>query len=589
MRAVMLMFDSLNRQLLPPYGGTDVSAPNFARLAERAVTFDRFYAGSLPTMPARRELHTGRHHFLHRGWGPLEPFDDSMPALLDSAGIHTHLTSDQPHYWEDGGATYHTRYTTWEIHRGQEGDPWKGVVDSGVASMADPRAAQRRQDDVNRQYMATEADHAQTRTVDAGIHFLETNHDAGGWFLHIELFDPHEPFFSPDHYRKRYEQDDDGPRSDWPTYQKVVEDAAQVDHVRREYAALLSMCDHSLGRLLDVMDEHDMWADTMLVVNTDHGFSLGEHGWWAKTFQPHYQELVHLPMFLWDPRTGRRGERCDVLAQTIDIAPTLLGFFGQQAPADMQGTDLAGAVGQGTPVRDGALFGMLGGHVNVTDGRHVYMRSSATEANGPIEEYTLMPTRMRSRFSVQDLRGWEPAEPFGFTKGVRTMRIAPSVRVVNSWRHGTMLFDVENDAAQERPVIDDDVELRLAQLLHRRMRESEAPASQYVRLGLPESGDLSAEHLLVRAHAERSAESAAPLPTLAELPVVDLLQTPLRRLLGDRRASSVIEKHLPELIETEPMELSPTASLLGLARGGSISAAQLVRVADDLAKVLRAP
>ena len=40
-------------------------------------------------MPARRELHTGRYNFLHRSWGPLEPFDDSMPQLLDDNGAST--------------------------------------------------------------------------------------------------------------------------------------------------------------------------------------------------------------------------------------------------------------------------------------------------------------------------------------------------------------------------------------------------------------------------------------------------------------------------------------------------------------------
>lgn len=60
MRAIILMFDSLNHHMLPPYADTVVDAPNFARLAGRAVTFDNFYAGSLPCMPVRRELHTGR-------------------------------------------------------------------------------------------------------------------------------------------------------------------------------------------------------------------------------------------------------------------------------------------------------------------------------------------------------------------------------------------------------------------------------------------------------------------------------------------------------------------------------------------------
>ena len=87
MKAIMVMFDSLRRDLLPPYGCDWVHAPNFRRLAEHAVTFDNHYVGSLPCMPARRELHTGRHNFLHRGWSPLEPFDDSMPELLKKSGV----------------------------------------------------------------------------------------------------------------------------------------------------------------------------------------------------------------------------------------------------------------------------------------------------------------------------------------------------------------------------------------------------------------------------------------------------------------------------------------------------------------------
>ena len=66
MKAIMLMFDSLNRALLEPYGCTWTKTPNFRRLAERSVKFENCYAGSLPCIPARRELHTGRYNFLHR-------------------------------------------------------------------------------------------------------------------------------------------------------------------------------------------------------------------------------------------------------------------------------------------------------------------------------------------------------------------------------------------------------------------------------------------------------------------------------------------------------------------------------------------
>ena len=118
MKAVMLMFDSLNREMLEPYGCDWFKTPNFRRLAEHSVCFDQCYAGSLPCMPARRELQTGRYNMLHRSWGPMEPFDDSMPELLKNNNIYTHLISDHVHYWEDGGATYHYRYNSWENIRG---------------------------------------------------------------------------------------------------------------------------------------------------------------------------------------------------------------------------------------------------------------------------------------------------------------------------------------------------------------------------------------------------------------------------------------------------------------------------------------
>ncbi|MBT3226260.1 MAG: sulfatase-like hydrolase/transferase, partial [Deltaproteobacteria bacterium] len=110
MKAIMVMFDSLNRHMLPMYGCDWMKTPNFERLAKRSVVFDTAYVGSMPCMPARRELHTGRLNFLHRGWGPIEPFDDSVPEILKKNGIYTHLSTDHYHYWEDGGATYHERY-----------------------------------------------------------------------------------------------------------------------------------------------------------------------------------------------------------------------------------------------------------------------------------------------------------------------------------------------------------------------------------------------------------------------------------------------------------------------------------------------
>lgn len=581
MRAVILMFDSLNRHMLAPYADTFVDAPNFARLAQRAVTFDNFYAGSMPCMPARREMHTGRYNFLHRSWGPLEPFDDSMPQMLGAAGVHTHLVSDHPHYWEDGGGTYHTRYTTWEFFRGQEGDPWKGVVAGGDPSR-EPAGRMPRQDQINRSYMPTEAEHSQTLTVDAGLHFLETNADADRWLLQIELFDPHEPFFTHQQYKDRYPHEYDGPRFDWPGYQKVSEDADQVQHARMEYAALISMCDHSLGRVLDAMDAYGRWDDTMLIVNTDHGFLLGEHGWWAKSVQPWFNELVHLPMFLWDPRTGGRDTRRGALAQTIDIAPTMLRFFGVEPTPDMQGQDLALVLDDDREIHQGALFGIHGGHVNVTDGHYVYMRAADDATNAPLEEFTLMPTHMRARFSPDELTAWAPADAFGFTKGVRTIRIPAPAIWMNPWQHGTLLFDLDADPGQEHPIVDDAVELRMVRLLVDLMRANEAPASQFQRLGLPAEGPVDGRYLHVRAHAERAAAMVEALPTASSLSAGELLRMPLPQLLEVPGARAIVERHAPELVHTELVAVPTDLSLFDLAVHAAIPAAVLRALDKDL-------
>lgn len=102
------------------------------------------------------------------------------------------------------------------------------------------------------------------------------------------------------------------------------------------------MCDYYLGQVLDRMDQYDLWKDTMLIVNTDHGFLLTEHNWWGKVREPIYDELAHTPFFLWDPRSGVRNEHRGALCQTIDIAPTLLDFFNVPIPQDMAGQGPAG-------------------------------------------------------------------------------------------------------------------------------------------------------------------------------------------------------------------------------------------------------
>lgn len=133
------------------------------------------------------------------------------------------------------------------------------------------------QDQINRAEMNTEEKTSQAVTFANGLEFIERNHGEDNWFLQIETFDPHEPFYTLPKDKELYPHHFEGDaamEADWPPYAPAVESKNTIEHVRYNYAALVSKCDRYLGKVLDVMDKYNLWEDTMLIVNTDHGFYL---------------------------------------------------------------------------------------------------------------------------------------------------------------------------------------------------------------------------------------------------------------------------------------------------------------------------
>jgi arylsulfatase A-like enzyme len=501
MRVVFALFDTLNRRSLGCYGGTTVKTPNFDRLALRSVVFDNHYVGSLPCIPARREMMTGRYNFLHRSWGPLEPFDHAWPELLgEQRGTYSHLVTDHAHYWEDGGATYHTRYDSAEFIRGQEGDAWKGVVAPDEASwlehfhLSQVNASRRhayRRNLVNRASIHAPQDYPAAQTFSAGLEFIERNRQADNWCLQIETFDPHEPFDAPPAWRADYPTAYRGPILDWPQYGPVSEAPAEVAELRANYAATLAHCDFQLGRLLDAFDRHDLWRDTVLIVSTDHGFLLGEKDLWGKIIMPVYNEVAHIPLMVWHPaHAAQVGQRREALTQTIDLAPTLLDLFGVAPPPEVQGRSVLPLLGDPQArLRDAGLYGMHGCAVNVTDGRYTYFHYPLQMPGTDLYNYTLMPTHMDSRFSIAELSGAELADPFDFTRGLRTLKVPcdekspihfftlPEVQIDCHSR----LYDLHNDPLQQDPIDEPEVVARLQQRIAELMHSTDAPAESYRR------------------------------------------------------------------------------------------------------------
>jgi arylsulfatase A-like enzyme len=488
-KAIFIMSDSLNRHFLPVYGNDWVIAPNIRRFAERSVVFDNHWIGSAPCMPARRDMMTGRLNFLERGWGGVEPFDIPFPHLLrDEAGVFCHMETDHYHYFHGGGENYHMPFNTWSFYRGQESDTWI----SRVTPPEEPEHLGKWRDQyaLNQQAFQEAADYSTPKTFQGAIDWLQANEDEDNYFLWIEAFDPHEPFDCPQSYLDLYEDTWDGPLYNWSAYDKVDGESEATAHLRKRYAATLTMMDEWFGKLLDELERQGAFEDTLIILTTDHGHMLGEHDVTGKNNWHVWNEMARIPLIVHMPGGRHAGERRDALTQNIDVMPTLLDYFDVTLDHAIHGESWMPILEDTAPAqRDAVLYGWFGQTVNVSDGRHTYFRAPEDEENQPLYRHFLTPGTFSHR-EVCDLAFYDEAELGHFLPytDYPVIRARAHKRRSPDWQD-TQLYDMEADPGQTQNLAGSEVEARYRTLLIETMRKMDAPPSQYERLGLDDEMD----------------------------------------------------------------------------------------------------
>ncbi len=483
MKAIFVLLDSLNRNYLPIYGNDWLKAPNIKRLAEDGVTMDNHWLGSAPCMPARRDILTGRLNFLERGWGAIEPYDVPFTRFLRSGGIRSHMETDHYHYFHVGGENYHTQFDTYAFHRGQEQDPWQ-------ARTTPPDEPEHFGQWTEQYYMNSEmfssADAYPTpKTFLGAIDWLKDNEDADDYFMWVEGFDPHEPFDCPDSYVNEYDGDYDGPLNQWTGYQRVEGDDRDLEHLRHQYAGTLTMADEYLGKLLEELKRQGIYEETLIILTTDHGHLVGEHGVTGKNRWHVWNELGNLPMVAKLPGNRNAGQRRNQLSQNVDVMPTVLEYFGLEYNHAIHGESLKAVLENDAPVqRDAVVYGWFGSPVNVTDGRYTYMRAASDEENGPLYMHYQMPTS----YSHHEVPGgglYQKAELGEFLSHVSMPVLRSEVNMRRtSIVKDTQLFNIEDDPEQEHNLVGTDIEAHYVELLKKTMARMDSPPSQYQRLGL---------------------------------------------------------------------------------------------------------
>lgn len=352
LNVVFVTVDDLRTEL-GCYGVEEMVSPNFDRLAAMGMLFHHAYAQYPVCNPSRASFLSGLRPDecgIVSNDVPFRaklPDTVSLPQLFRQNGYFTagigkifHLGEDQ-----DGKRALFQDPLSWDyffdslhdaprIGRTGEG---RNLTD-GRLKWCEWRAAEGNDDD--------QPDGINTK---AALRILEEHHDKP-FFLALGLHKPHDPFIAPKKYFDLYPEGTTRlarePADRSPQVRYAIPNSrdfeAFTDRERREfkraYQACVSFVDAQLGRLMEAMDRLDLWDNTMIIVIGDHGYHLGEHGWWNKVT---VHELgARSPMMAWIPGAKGMGKPTNAIVEFIDLYPTLADYAGLEPPHKLSGTSL---------------------------------------------------------------------------------------------------------------------------------------------------------------------------------------------------------------------------------------------------------
>ncbi len=294
---LLVTIDTLRADRVGAYGHAGGLTPTLDRLAGEGLRFVRTYAHAPLTLPSHASLLTGRYP-THTGVHDNGTFRlGEMPTLataLKAAGYRTGAFV--------GAFVLDARYG---LNRG-----FDTYDDRMIGSSADLEVVQRSADQV----------------LEPAFRWISAAPtDADRFFSWVHLYDPHEPYAAPEPYRSRYAGD--------------------------PYSGEVAYADDALGRFFDRLRAGNQLTSTLVVVASDHGESLGEHGERTHGLFA-YDATLRVPLILWAPGHLNPGV-VSGLARLVDLAPTILDLVGAPPLDGIDGGTLRpsinGEAADGTP------------------------------------------------------------------------------------------------------------------------------------------------------------------------------------------------------------------------------------------------
>jgi len=392
---IVIMLDSLRVDHVGCYGNDWIRTPALDGLAREGVRFTRAFPEALPTLPVRRAMHTGMRTFPDRGfvprkgdnvklrgWGPIPEDRVAMAEVFRREGYLTALFCSVLHMFKPS-MNFHRGFDCWEWIRGQEADRYRAPLRKEIE---DPRnlpcelaygcvGHSMERCLANMRGWRTEEDWFPPRTFGAAIEWLEENRDVEKFLLVVDEFDPHEPWNAPKNFLDLY--------FDTAKYKgrRVINTRAgpypfregELEYTRAQYAGEVTLVDKYVGRLLDRVKELGLWGNTAILLLSDHGHPIMDHGVIHKLPQYLYPELMDLVFILRHPDKDHAGETCDAYVSTHDVPPTLYALAGLTPPVPLDGRNVWEWVTGESEDRRDYMTSIYGDTVWCRDEEHAYI------------------------------------------------------------------------------------------------------------------------------------------------------------------------------------------------------------------------
>ncbi|MDA1015167.1 MAG: sulfatase [Planctomycetota bacterium] len=396
---LFLICDDLNCDL-GCYGHPQVKSPNIDRLAKRGVRFANAHCQFPLCGPSRASFMTGLYPdqtLIHRNAIHIREHIPNVNTM-------SQMFRDHGYFATRIGKIYHYNVPK-HIGTGGHDDPfsWDQTIN--------PRGRDKTDEDKifslrpgsfggTLSWLAADGtDEEQTDGITANhsIRLLnEYAKNAKPFCLAVGLFRPHTPYVAPKKYFDMYPLDQIKVPQVPNGYLNTIPKPARQTLLRKKdqlnlpvdvarkaiqaYYASITFADAQLGRILDTLDQTKLAENTIVIFTSDHGYHMGEHGYYQKTTL--FENATRVPLVIAGPGTTLKGHSTPAPVEMVDFYPTLAELGGIKIPPHVSGVSLVPALTQPNARPREAAFTQYATGYSIRTDRYRYTEWGKDGADG---------------------------------------------------------------------------------------------------------------------------------------------------------------------------------------------------------------